>query len=120
MARSTRYEYRITGRPDGGAGELLRANYAVARGGVTVATVSQRPSLRQRFAIEVADGQDPVLMLAVILVIEAIRDQRRDSAGAAGAASAGGLGCRPAAPGDQPEGAAVCEISPRSCSTERR
>jgi hypothetical protein len=98
-------------------GNFSGRNYAVARGGVTVATVSQRPSLRQRFAIEVADGQDPVLMLAVILVIEAIRDQRRDSAGAA---SAGGLGCRPAAPGDQPEGAAVCEISPRSCSTERR
>jgi hypothetical protein len=120
MARSTRYEIESPAGPMEARGNFSGRNYAVARGGVTVATVSQRPSLRQRFAIEVADGQDPVLMLAVILVIEAIRDQRRDSAGAAGAASAGGLGCRPAAPGDQPEGAAVCEISPRSCSTERR
>jgi len=59
---------------------------------VTVTTVSQRRSLRQRFAIEVADGEDPVLMLAVILVIEVIRDQRRDSADSAGAASAAGAG----------------------------
>jgi hypothetical protein len=36
--------------------------------------------MRERFAVDVADGQDPVLMLAVVLVIETIRDDRRRSA----------------------------------------
>jgi len=45
-----------------------------------VATVSQQRSLRERFAVEVADGEDTALMLAVVLVIETIRDQRRQSA----------------------------------------
>jgi uncharacterized protein YxjI len=92
MARSTRYEIESPAGPMEARGNFSGRNYAVARGGVTVATVSQRRSLRQRFAIEVADGEDPVLMLAVILVIEAIRDQRRDSAGAAGAAGAASAG----------------------------
>jgi hypothetical protein len=38
-------------------------------------------TLRERFAVDVAHGQDPVLMLAVVLVIETIRDARRSSAG---------------------------------------
>jgi uncharacterized protein YxjI len=69
-------------------GNFSGRQYAVARGGVSVATVTQQRSLRERFAVEVNDGENPVLMLAVILVIETIRDQRR-SAGAA-AAGAGG------------------------------
>lgn len=51
-------------------------NYAVARAGATVATVSQQRTLRERFAIEVADGEDHVLMLAIVLVIETIKNAR--------------------------------------------
>jgi len=70
-------------------GNFTGRNYAVTRGGATVATVSQQRTLRERFAIEVADGEDAVLMLAVVLVIETIRDTRRRGAGAAGAAPGG-------------------------------
>jgi len=61
-------------------GSFSGRNYAVTRAGATVATVSQQRSLRERFAVEVADGEDTALMLAVVLVIETIRDQRRQSA----------------------------------------
>lgn len=37
-------------------------------------------ALRERFAIEVADGEDAVLRLAVILVIETIRAARQAAA----------------------------------------
>jgi hypothetical protein len=55
-----------------------------------VATVSQEISLRERFTVEVGDGENPVLMLAVILVIEAIRNARGSGAAAAGSAAAVG------------------------------
>lgn len=61
-------------------GNFSGRNYTVARGGMPVATVSQQRALRERFAIEVADGEDAVLMLAVILVIETIRAARRAAA----------------------------------------
>ena len=51
--------------------------------------MSQQRSIRERFAVDVADGEDPVLMLAVILVIEIVRDERRRSAATAAAAGAG-------------------------------
>ena len=61
-------------------GNFSGRNYTVVRGSMAVATVSQQRTLRDRFAIEVADGEDAVLMLAVILVIETIRATRRAAA----------------------------------------
>lgn len=75
------------------AGQLLaRGNftgrkYELSRGLSVVASVTQQRALRERFAVDVADGEDAVLMLAAILVIEVVRDERRQSAAAA---SAGG------------------------------
>lgn len=46
----------------------------------TAAVVAQQRGLRERFAVEVADQESPVLMLALILVIETIRDRRRAAA----------------------------------------
>jgi uncharacterized protein YxjI len=63
-------------------GNFSGRQYVVTRDGSPAATVAQRPGLRERFAIEVADGESSVLMLAVILVIETIRDQRRRAAAA--------------------------------------
>lgn len=75
-------------------GNFSGRQYSVSRAGVQVAAVVQLRTLRERFAIEVTEGEDPVLMLAVVLVIETIRDDRRRRAGAASAgaasASAGG------------------------------
>lgn len=61
-------------------GNFSGRQYTVARGGTPTARVSQQFGLRERFAVEVEDGESPVLMLAVILVIETIRDQQRAAA----------------------------------------
>jgi len=63
-------------------GNFSGRQYVVTRDGEPAATVAQRAGLRERFAIEVADGESPALMLAVILVIETVRDQRRRAAAA--------------------------------------
>lgn len=77
---STRYEIDSPAGQLEARGNFSGRNYAVTRAGATVATVSQQRTFRERFAIEVADGEDTVLMLAVVLVIETIRDRRRQSA----------------------------------------
>jgi uncharacterized protein YxjI len=61
-------------------GNFSGRQYSVTRGGLQVAGVTQLRTLRERFAVEVADGEDAALMLAVVLVIEAIRDDRRRAA----------------------------------------
>jgi uncharacterized protein YxjI len=61
-------------------GNFSGREYVIARGDEPAATVTQLRTLRERFAVDVADGQDPVLMLAVVLVIETIRDDRRRAA----------------------------------------
>jgi uncharacterized protein YxjI len=73
-------------------GNFSGRQYSITSSGVQVAAVTQLRTFRERFAVEVAEGQDAVLMLAVVLVIETIRDDRRRQAGAAGApaAAAGG------------------------------
>ena len=42
-----------------------------------VAAVTQIRALKEQFAVEIADKEDAVLMLAVVLVIETIRESRR-------------------------------------------
>lgn len=58
-------------------GNFSGRQYFITRGGAPAASVSQLRTLREQFAVDVADGQDTVLMLAVVLAIEAIRDARR-------------------------------------------
>ena len=69
-------------------GNFSGGTYAVARAEAQVAAVTQLRTFRERFAVEVADGQDAVLLLAVVIAIEAIRDSRRRAA-EAGAAGSG-------------------------------
>lgn len=61
-------------------GNFSGREYTITSGAGTAATVSQLRTFRERFEVEVADGQNPVLMLAIVLVIETIRDDRRRSA----------------------------------------
>ena len=81
----THYEIDSPGGPLEAQGNFSGRTFTVTRGGAAVATVSQQRTLKEQFAVDVADGENPVLMLAVILVIETIRDDRRRAAGAAGA-----------------------------------
>jgi uncharacterized protein YxjI len=54
-------------------GEIIPRNYTLTGpGGDTVATVTQQSGFRERLDVEIAPGQDDVLLLAVILAIEEI------------------------------------------------
>lgn len=61
-------------------GNFSGRQYFITRNGVPAASVTQLRTLREQFAVEVFNGQDAVLMLAVVLAIEAIREARRSRA----------------------------------------
>jgi len=73
------------GRFDGG-------DYTVSRDGAPVARMVRKFSLREKFAIDLADGENQAFLLALVLAIEAIHDERRQQHG-------GGLGAGLAAGG---------------------
>jgi len=62
------------GRFDGG-------DYTVTRDGTPVARMVRKFSLREKFAIDVADGENQAFLLALVLAIEAIHDERRQQHG---------------------------------------
>lgn len=61
---------RARGHFDGG-------DYVLDQGNMTVASMRRKLSLRERFGIDIADGQNDVLLLAVMLAIEAVYEERR-------------------------------------------
>ncbi len=65
-------------------GNFSGRQYAITRGGMQVAGVTQLRTFREQFAVEVTDVEDAVLMLAVVLIIEAIRDDLRRASAAGG------------------------------------
>jgi uncharacterized protein YxjI len=75
-----RFEIDSPAGPMEARGNFSGRQYTITRGGMLAAGVTQLRTLREQFAVEVADGEDAVLMLAVVLVIEIIRDDRRRSA----------------------------------------
>jgi uncharacterized protein YxjI len=64
-------------------GNFSGRKYSITRGGSPAAAVTQLRTFREQFAVEVSEPEDPVLMLAVVLVIETIRADRQNSAAAA-------------------------------------
>jgi hypothetical protein len=52
-------------------------DYALDQRGAPVASMVRQFSLREKFAIDIADGQNDALVLAVMLAVEAIHDRRR-------------------------------------------
>jgi uncharacterized protein YxjI len=61
---------RAKGHFDGG-------DYSLSEGGTAVATMRRKFSIREKFAIDIADGQNDALLLAIMLAIEAIHEERR-------------------------------------------
>lgn len=51
--------------------------YSISQGGQVVATVSRELALREKFGVQTADGANDVFILAVVLAIDAIHDERR-------------------------------------------
>ena len=74
-----RYEIDSASGHLSAAGSFTGRQYAISRGASIAAAVAQRRGLRERFAVEVQDEEDPVLMLALIVTIETIRDRRREA-----------------------------------------
>jgi len=63
------------------SGNLFDHEYEITRGGAVVATVSKRwLTIRDTYAVEVASGQDDLLILASVLAVDlaAERDRGRD------------------------------------------
>jgi uncharacterized protein YxjI len=57
-------------------GDLFDHEFTIRRGGQTVATVSKRWfSVRDTYAVEVAPGQDDLLILASVLALDLAEDQ---------------------------------------------
>ncbi|HET6749873.1 MAG TPA: LURP-one-related family protein [Actinomycetes bacterium] len=60
-------------------GDLFDHEYDIRRGDQTVATVSKRWfSMRDTYAVDVAPGQDDVLILASVLALDLAEDRERD------------------------------------------
>jgi uncharacterized protein YxjI len=59
-------------------GDLLDHEFTIRRGGQTVATVSKRWfTMRDAYAVDVAAGQDDLLILASVLALDLAEDQER-------------------------------------------
>jgi len=57
-------------------GDLFDHEFEVTRGGATVATVSKRwLSMRDTYGVEVAPGEDDVLVLAAVLALDLAEDR---------------------------------------------
>jgi uncharacterized protein YxjI len=74
-------------------GHFDGGDYSVNRAGSLVARMVRKFSLREKFAVDVADGENQAFLLAIVLAIEAIHDERRQQdRGGFGMGMAGGFG----------------------------
>ena len=74
-------------------GHFDGGDYTISRDGTPVARMVRRFSLREKFAVDVADNENQVFLLALVLAIEAIHDERREQHGnGPGLGMAGGIG----------------------------
>jgi uncharacterized protein YxjI len=63
-------------------GDLFDHEYTIRRGGQTVATVSKRWfTMRDTYAVDVAPGQDDLLLLAGVLALDLAEDRERRDRG---------------------------------------
>lgn len=62
-------------------GDILDHSYTITRQGVTVAQVSKKwISLRDSYVVDVAEGEDAVLLLACAIVVDRITHEEEDEA----------------------------------------
>jgi uncharacterized protein YxjI len=75
-------------------GHFDGGDYTISRDGTPVARMVRQFSLREKFAIDVADNENPLFFLALVLAIEAIHDERRQQRGSGGGLGIGGMVAR--------------------------
>ena len=62
-------------------GSLLDHDFTIRRGGQTVATVSKHwLTIRDAYSVDIADGEDDVLILASVLALDLAEDREREQA----------------------------------------
>jgi uncharacterized protein YxjI len=61
-------------------GSFTGWDYSISQDGQVVARISRELAFREKFTVEVADGANDIFMLAIVLAIDAIHDERRDQA----------------------------------------
>ena len=61
------------------AGDFSREGYELTSSGAARATVSRQFIRQQNITIDVADDADAVSLIAVVLAIETLRDDRREA-----------------------------------------
>jgi len=67
-------------------------DYTISRDGTPVARMVRQFALREKFAVDVADNENQVFFLALVLAIEAIHDERREQHDGGGLGIGGGIG----------------------------
>ena len=58
-------------------GDFAGWDYTLSREGAVVATVTREMAFRERFGVDIAPGENDVFVLAVVLAIDNIHDERR-------------------------------------------
>jgi uncharacterized protein YxjI len=53
-------------------------DYTISLGGQIVATISRELAFREKFVVDIAEGMNDVFLLAVVLAIDSIHDERRE------------------------------------------
>jgi uncharacterized protein YxjI len=65
-------------------GHFGGGDYEVSRGGMPVARMTRQFSLREKFAVDISDEENQAFLLALVLAIEAIHDERAQDRGRGG------------------------------------
>jgi uncharacterized protein YxjI len=66
-------------------------NYTLASAAGVIATVSREMVFMEKFIVDIADGQNDVFILATVLAIDNIHDERRGEHGMGGGMLGGGM-----------------------------
>ena len=59
-------------------GSFTGWDYTISQAGRVVATISRQLAFREKFVVDTADGANDVFLLAIVLAIDAIHDERRE------------------------------------------
>jgi uncharacterized protein YxjI len=59
-------------------GSFTGWDYRISQGGQVVASISREFAFREKFLVDTADGGNDVLILAIVLAIDSIHDERRE------------------------------------------
>jgi uncharacterized protein YxjI len=59
-------------------GSFTGWDYTISHGGQVIATISREFAFREKFLVQTADGGNDILILAIVLAIDSIHDERRE------------------------------------------